>query len=167
MIAGAHGIRGQVRLRSFTDNPESIFDYQPLKDEAGERVFKLKPAGINKDLFIAVIDGVKDRTQAEALRGTKLFFERQKLPKAKKGEYYEADLIGLAVQDDHGKTYGKILAVHNYGAGPFLEIGSTKKDSFMLPFTNTCVPVVDMAAGAVAINLPDGWLDKEEEEGEE
>ena len=167
MIAGAHGIKGQVRLRSFTDDPESIFDYKPLTDEKGERTFSLDAVGVNKDLYIVAIKGVKDRNEAEALRGTKLFFERTKLPKVKKGQYYEADLIGLVVKDKMGKTYGKILASHDYGAGAFLEIGASKKDSFMLPFTDACVPSIDVDDGCALINPPDGWLDKEEEEVEE
>ena len=164
MIAGAHGIRGQVRLRSFTGDPEAIFDYKPLTDEKGERVFKLKPVGVNKDLFIVAVDGVKDRNEAEALRGVRLYAERAKLPKTKKGEYFESDLIGLIAKDGQGKDYGKILAVHDYGAGPFLEIGTNKKDSFMLPFTDACVPEVDVKAGLVLIEPPEGWLEKEEEE---
>jgi 16S rRNA processing protein RimM len=165
LISGAHGIRGQVRLRSFTDDPESIFDYKPLMSEDGEREFKLEPKGINKDQFIVEVEGVADRNGAEALRGTKLFVERLKLPKPKKNQYYDADLIGLAAKDGQGKDYGKILAVHNYGAGPFLEIGTNKKDSFMLPFTDACVPGVDVAGGFALIAPPEGWLDKNEEEG--
>lgn len=167
-IAGAHGIRGQVRLRSFTDDPEAIFDYAPLVSEDGARVFKIEFKGINKDCFIAEIEGVKDRNTSEALRGTKLYVERGTLPKTKKGEFYEADLIGLSAKDGQGKDYGKILGVHNHGAGTFLEIGTGKKDSFMLPFTDACVPEVDMKAGLVLIAPPEGWLDKEKApEGEE
>lgn len=161
MIAGAHGIKGQVRLRSFTDEPESIFDYKPLMSEDGAREFKLKQIGISKDCFIAEIHGVKTRNESESLRGTQLFVDRAKLPKAKKGQYYEADLIGLAAEDGQGKACGKILAFHNYGAGTFLEIGTTKKDSFMLPFTDACVPEIDVGAGKIVIVVPDGWLDKE------
>lgn len=162
MIAGAQGIRGQVRLRSFTDDPESIFDYKPLTSEDGARVFKIKQDGINKDMFIASVDGVTDRNGAEALRGTKLFIDRAKLPKAKKGQYYESDLIGLLAKDGQGKDYGKILGTHNYGAGTFLEIGVTKKDSFMLPFTDVCVPEIDIKAGFILVNPPEGWLDTDQ-----
>lgn len=160
-IAGAHGIRGEVRLRSFTDDPEAIFDYAPLVSEDGARIFKIEFKGVNKDCFIAAIEGVKDRNASEALRGMKLFVERGKLPKTKKGEFYEADLVGLIAKDGQGKAYGKILATHNHGAGVFLEIGTNKKDSFMLPFTDACVPEVDVKAGFALIAPPDGWLDKE------
>ncbi len=167
MIAGAHGIRGQVRLRSFTDDPEAIFDYKPLMNEDDTREFKIEFKGVNKDCYITEIAGVKTRNESEALRGAKLYFERTKLPRPKKGQYYEADLIGLLAKDGQGKEYGKILGTHDYGAGPFLEIGASKKDSFMLPFTNACVPEVDVAAGFALIAPPDGWLDKEDEETEE
>ena len=163
VIAGAQGIRGFVRVRSFTDDPESIFKYKPLTSEDGTREFKLKLQGVNKDMFVASLDGVTDRNSAEAMRGTQLFFDRAKLPKAKKGQYFEADLIGLAAKDKQGKAYGKILSVHDYGAGVFLEIGMNKKDSFMLPFTDACVPEVDMASG-ITIMPPDGWLDKASED---
>ena len=167
LITGPQGIRGQVRLRSFTEDPEAIFDYKPLTDEAGERTFAIRPMGVAKDVFIASVDGVKDRNAAEALHGTKLYFDRTKLPKAKKGQYYESELIGLTAKDAGGKVYGKILATHDYGAGPFLEIGTNKKDSFMLPFTDACVPEIDMASGTAMVVVPDGWLNKEKPEGEE
>lgn len=160
---GAQGIRGQVRLRSFTADPEAVFDYAPLTDESG-RVFKLTYVGVAKDVFIVAIEGVADRNAAEALHGAELYMNRAQLPKAKKGEYYEADLIGLVVRDGQGKLYGKILATHDYGAGPFLEIGATKKDSFMLPFTNTYVPEVDVAGGFVLICVPEGWLEATKEQ---
>ena len=167
LIAAAQGIRGFVRLRSFTDDPESIFKYKPLMSEDGQREFKIKFQGVSKDMFVASIDGVTDRNSAEALRGVQLFVERMKLPKPKKGQYYDADLIGLLAKDGQGKEFGKILAVHNYGAGPFLEIGTTKKDSFMLPFTDACVPEVDTAKAYALIVPPEGWLDDEKEDNGE
>jgi len=163
MIAGAQGIRGQVRLRSFTEDPEAIGDYEPLTDENGTRVFAVTLQGVAKDCFIASIDGVKDRNQAEALRGTRLYVDRSILPKAKKNQYYESDLIGLVAQDGQGKIYGKILATHDHGAGTFLEIGTNKKDSFMLPFRDAFVPEVDVAGGRVLIAPPEGWIGKDDE----
>lgn len=168
MFAGAHGVRGELRLRSFTDDPVSIFRYKPLTDEKGERVFALTRKGIGKDAFIVSVAGVADRDAADAMKGVKLFVERAQLPKAKKNQYYEADLIGMTVHDAGGVNYGRVLAVHDYGAGPFLEIGTGKKDSFMLPFTNACVPEVDAGRREILAAVPDGWLkdEKEEDEGE-
>jgi 16S rRNA processing protein RimM len=163
MIAGAHGVRGLVRVRSFTEDPEALFDYAPLTDEEG-RVYDLTLKSVAKDHFIAVLEGMADRDAAEALRGTRLYAPRTALPKAGSREYYEADLAGLAVTDKQGKDYGKVLALHNYGAGPFLEIGQNRKDSFMLPFTDACVPMVDIENKRNMIAPPEGWLSADEDQ---
>ncbi len=165
MIAGAHGVRGLVRLRSFTEEPGSITAYGELSDETGKRIFEVELKSSLNDHFIAAIDGVNDREAADELRGTKLYVPRARLPKARKGEYYETDLVGLKAQDKNGKDFGAVLAVHNYGAGTFLEIGQGRKDSFMLPFTNAFVPEVEIEAGHVTIEPPEGWLDAEKPKG--
>ncbi|MBV8060566.1 MAG: 16S rRNA processing protein RimM, partial [Alphaproteobacteria bacterium] len=102
-----------------------------------------------------------------ALRGTRLYVDRDALPEVDDGQYYHADLVGLTAMDSAGKPYGRVMAVHDYGAGVFLEIGTNKKDSFMLPFKDAQVPEVDLAAGRVVIAVPDGWLDKRQPEGTE
>ena len=167
VILGAHGIRGQVRLRSLTDDPESIFKYKPLTSEDGQREFRIKRQGISRDDYIASITGVDDRNASEALQGTKLWVDSKKLPKPKKGEFYEKDLVGLNTVDAAGKPYGKILTVHDYGAGTFFEIGTNKKDSFMLPFTDACVTEIDAEGGKVTITVPEGWLAAEKPEGDQ
>jgi len=156
-IAGAHGVRGFVRLHSFTDDPDAIFDYAPLTDEEGEKTFDIEPKSIAKDHYVVAIEGVKDRDAAEELRGLRLYAARTALPKVAKREFYAADLVGLEAKDKSGKLLGTVLDVHNYGAGPFLEIGTTKKDSFMLPFTDACVPEVDVKGGQVILKVPAGW----------
>ena len=162
MIAGAHGVRGLVRLRSFTEDPEAIVDYEPLTDEAGEKVYDISLKSAANDFYVAEIKGIASREAAEALRGTKLYVARSQLPKVAKGEYYEADLLGLPVHDRQGKEYGVILSVHNYGAGTFLEVGVKKNAGFMLPFTDAFVPGVDIKTGCVTIDPPPGWLDTAE-----
>jgi 16S rRNA processing protein RimM len=160
MITSAHGVKGLVRLRSFTEDPEAVVQYGPLTDEDGKTiVVKLK--SMAKDFFIAEVKGVASKEAADALRGTKLYVPREAMPKTAMRQFYEADLIGLAAADDKGKSYGTVQAVHNHGGGPFLEIGTTSKDSFMLPFTDACVPEVDIGAGRVTIALPEGWLKAE------
>lgn len=163
VIMGAHGVRGEVRLRSFTDDSNAIFSYKPVTDEEEKRVFAPKRKGAMKDHFIASLKGVTNREEAEALRGTKLYVDRSVLPSAGKGEYYEADLVGLAVKTSDGKTLGKVLALHDFGAGAFLEIEPVKGKNFMLPFTDDFVPVVDVAKGFVQIVMPEGWLETETE----
>jgi 16S rRNA processing protein RimM len=167
MIMSAHGVRGLVRLRSFTEDPESLLDYKKLSDEKAEKTFTFKIKTAAKDFFIAEIKGLANKEQADALRGTKLYVPRSALPKTKKSEFYEADLVGLAAQDKQGKEYGAVKAVHNYGGGPFLEIGRSKSDSFMLPFTDACVPLVDVKVGQVTIDLPEGWMKEEKPKEEE
>ncbi len=160
-FAGAHGVRGLVKLRSFTAEPTSIFEYAPLSDETGKRVFKITRKSTANDIFIATVEGITNKEDADDLRGDKIYIPRDVLPKPEKGEYYEADLVGLVAQDDAGKSYGTILAVHNHGAGTFVEIGTTHKDSFMLPFRDEFVPVVDADAGTATIIVPEGWLKDE------
>jgi 16S rRNA processing protein RimM len=124
VILGPHGVLGQVKLRSLTENPDSLFSYAPLTDETGARVFEIKRRGDGTDHFIGSIKGVKDRTQAEALKGTALFVDRALLPQEAEGEYYLADLVGLEARDEAGKNIGFVEEVHDYGAGVFLEIKS-------------------------------------------
>jgi len=156
-ITGAHGVRGLVKLRSFTAEPLSIFDYAPLSNEAG-RVFKIGLKSAAKDHYIVVVEGVESKEAADLLRGDKLFIPREILPETRDGEFYEAELIGLDVIDEAGKAYGKVMDVHDHGAGTFLEIGSSRKDSFMLPFRDAFVPEVDVKAGKIKVVVPEGWL---------
>jgi 16S rRNA processing protein RimM len=163
-IAGAHGVQGFVRLKSFTEDPYNIFDYKPLTDESGKRVFNISQKKVMNDHFVVAVDGVKDREAAQALGSVKLYIARSLLPKPKRQEYYQSDLIGLKALDKDGRVYGIVMSVHDYGAGPFIEIGISRRDSFMLPFTNVCVPDVDLKAGTVIISPPEGWLNKDEKE---
>ncbi|MGB9153449.1 MAG: ribosome maturation factor RimM [Alphaproteobacteria bacterium] len=157
-FAGAHGVRGLVKLRSFTAEPEAIFDYAPLVSEDGARVFKLTLKSPSKDGFVAEVEGIADKDAADELRGDRLYVTRDILPKTAKGEYYEADLVGMLASDAEGKEYGKVLDIHDHGAGVFLEIGTSKKDSFMLPFKDAFVPEVDLNTGKLLIAVPEGWL---------
>ena len=161
MIAGAHGVRGLVRLRSFTEDPEAIIDFDPITDAEGQREFVLTLKSAANDFYVAAIDGVENREAADALRGVRLYLTRDQLPQTEAGEYYEADLIGLVAQDaaDAGKSYGTVWGVHNYGAGTILEIGTSKKATFMLPFNDDYAPTVDIKAGVIWVVVPDGWLD--------
>lgn len=160
-IKGVHGVRGQVRLISFTEQPEDIFAYAPITDEKGARGFELTFRGIGNDHFIASIAGVTTREEAEALKGTKLYVARDVLPQHEEGEYYHADLEGLAVRDEKGTELGRVLSVHDYGAGAFLEVQPAKGKSFMVPFKDEFVPTVDIKGGFLTAHLPEGWLTEE------
>ena len=157
-FAGAHGVRGLVKLRSFSADPNAIFGYTPLTSEDGETTIQIELKSAAKDMFIVAVDGIATKEQADALRGDRLYIARDLLPPTRDNEYYETELVGLMVVDDDAKEYGKVMATHDYGAGVFLEIGTNKQDSFMLPFRNENVPIVDLKNGRVIIAMPEGWL---------
>lgn len=158
---GPHGVRGQVRLASFTDDPESIFEYEPLTDEKGAREYELIVRGVGKDHYIVSVNGCDTRDAAEKLKGVMLYVDRDALPEEDDGEYYFADLIGLKAQDAQGVAVGDVIDVHDYGAGAFLEIKPAHAKSFMLPFKDAFVPTVDLEKGLVEVIIPEGWLSEE------
>jgi 16S rRNA processing protein RimM len=174
VIAGAHGVRGDVRVRSFTAVPEDIAGLGPLSDEGGERQFRLRLVGRTKDALRARIDGVADRTAAEALKGTRLYVARAVLPEPAEDEFYHADLIGLRVELEDGSEIGRVKAVHDFGAGDVIEVTPLERGSdwarAMLPFTAEAVPVVDLEGGRIVVAPPPGLFaggEDEEKGGEE
>ncbi len=166
-IAGAHGVRGLVRLRSFTEDPAAVVSYGPLEDEGGRRKFAVRLQSAVKGMWIAHIDGVDSREAAEALRGTGLFIDRALLPEPEEEEFYHADLIGLRAEGLDGAVVGTVLAVHDFGAGTMLELRLAAGATAMLPFTRAAVPVVDVAGGRVVIDPPDEIEAPEEGAAEE
>lgn len=157
-IIGAHGVRGQVRVKSFAAEPRAVASYGPLEDARG-RVYKLTLHGGADDVLIADIAGVTDRNQAERLKGTELFVPRAALPEPEDGAFYHADLVGLEVRLGDGSVFGTVRAVHDFGAGDSLEIVRPDGD-VMVPFTKAAVPVVDVAGGFIVLDPPAGLLDK-------
>ena len=154
-IAGAHGIRGDVLVRSFTALPEAIAGYGELTDAAGSRRFSLSVVRVTDKGIVARINGVADRNGAETLRGTKLYVERARLPAAAETEFYHADLIGLRAVAPDGSELGKVVAVQNFGAGDLIELQPASGSATeFIPFENQWVPHVDLAAGTIVINLP-------------
>jgi 16S rRNA processing protein RimM len=155
-IAAAHGIRGEVLIKSFTAAPASIGAYGPLSDKNGTRTFEIQSARATAKGVVARFAGVADRNAAEALRGVELYIARERLPAAAEGEFYYADLIGLAAVDGEGKPVGEIVAVHNFGAGDLIEVrltGSGKTE--LVPFTDDAVPEVDLAARRAVVVIPE------------
>jgi 16S rRNA processing protein RimM len=161
-IAGAHGVRGAVRIRSFTDDPAAVAAYGPVFDEAGARQLVLKVTGPTKGGVIAEIDGVADRDAAESLRGVRLYVPRAALPSTDEDEFYQADLIGLAVETVDGDSLGRVRAVQNFGAGDLLEVERADGSTVSLPFSRAAVPVVDIGAGRIVADPPAGLLDPPE-----
>lgn len=156
VIVGPHGIRGQVRVKSFTAEPEDITAYGPVSDEAGTRTYDLEVVGRSKGVVLCGVAGVDDRNGAEALRGVRLHVDRAVLPATDdEDEFYHADLIGLRVEFADGVALGTVSAVYDFGAGDVLEIRAESGGVTMLPFTREAVPVIDVAGGRlVAERLP-------------
>jgi 16S rRNA processing protein RimM len=153
-IGAAHGLKGEVRLQSFTEDPAAVAHYGPLESEDGSHSFEIESLRPAKDHFIAHFSGVNDRTAAEALRNLRLHVPRERLPKPAPGEFYHADLIGLAVSDTRGEMLGEVIAIHNFGAGDLLEIRLQDSSTVMLPFTDVVVPTIDLDAGRIIVNPP-------------
>jgi 16S rRNA processing protein RimM len=154
-IAGAHGVRGLVKIKSFTEDPANLTAYGPLTDESGRRRFEVTVTGRAKDLLVARIDGVEDRDAAQALRGVRLYVARAALPEPEEEAYYHADLIGLTAEDPDGRPLGTVAAVENYGAGDFLEIARPEGAPLLVPFTTAAVPVVDVGGGRIVVAPPE------------
>ena len=162
-ISGAHGIRGEVVIHAYTLAPENIGAYGPLFDRTNARSFEITSARATPKGVVARLKGIGDRTAAEALKGVELYVDRDRLPAAAEGEFYHADLIGLAAVDTEGTQIGEIVAVQNFGAGDLLEIrlaGSGKTE--FVPFTEATVPEVDIAAGRAVVAMPAASDDEEE-----
>jgi 16S rRNA processing protein RimM len=154
-IGGAHGIRGEVKLKSFTADPMAVKDYGPLTSEDGSASFEIEALRPAKGHLVARLRGVSDRNAAERLAQLRLFVPRERLPPAGADEFYHVDLIGLAAVTADGTEVGTVVAVHDFGAGDILELrpragGAT----IMLPFTDAFVPVVDLAAGRITVAPP-------------
>jgi 16S rRNA processing protein RimM len=160
VITGAQGVRGAVRIKSFTAAPEDGAAYGPVADETGERIFALRAIGRAKGVVIATISGIADRDAAERLKGVRLYVARDRLPAPGEEEYYHADLIGLAAVLRDGRALGRVRAVHEYGAGDSLEVTRDDGGTVLVPFTRAAVPEIDLAAGKVVIDPPEGLLDE-------
>jgi 16S rRNA processing protein RimM len=159
-IAGAHGVRGMVRVKSFAAEPRAIAAYGPLEDRAGTRRFTLAIAGGADDLLIAAIDGVSTRDEAERLKGTELYLARDALPAPDADEFYHADLVGLEVRLKDGRRFGRVRAVHEFGAGDSLEIERPldQGGDVLVPFTHRAVPEINIADGYLVLDPPIGLL---------
>lgn len=171
-IAAAHGIKGEVKIKTFTADPLSVAAYGPVSDETGARSFRLShvraPGGAaGESVVLARLEGVTDRNAAEALRGLRLYVSRDVLPEPEADEFYHHDLIGLTAVLVTGEKLGTVEAVHNFGAGDLLEVSRDGKSSVMVPFTNAVVPTVDLKAGKVVIDPPEGLFDEGPVNGEE
>jgi 16S rRNA processing protein RimM len=152
-IGAAHGLRGEVRLRSFTEDPMAITAYGPLESEDGTRRFEIEAMRPAKDHFVARLKGVPDRDAAEKLTNLRLFVPRDRLPPIEDDEtFYHADLVGLAAVTPEGAPLGKVTAILNFGAGDLVEIKpESGGEPLMVPFTDAAVPEIDIAQGRIVV----------------
>jgi 16S rRNA processing protein RimM len=154
-IGAPHGVRGAVKLWTFTEDPLAVKRYGPLLTKDGVRQFEVTSAREAKGHLVATLKGIATREDAERLNGIELYVAREKLPDTDEDEYYHADLIGLAAVNAANEPLGRVIAIHNFGAGDIIEIAPPSGATMLLPFTNAVVPTVDVAAGRVVIELPD------------
>ena len=154
-IGAAHGVRGAVKLWTFTEDPLAVRDYGPLMTKDGARQFEVTHAREAKGHLVATLKGIATREEAERLNGVELYIARDKLPATDENEYYHADLIGLAAVSAANEPLGRVIAIHNFGAGDIIEIAPPQGATLLLPFTNAVVPSVDLEGGRVIIELPD------------
>lgn len=158
-IVGVHGVKGTLKLKVFSEDPDRLMDLAPLLDAKGEKQFIPLNLHAHQNIFLAEFKNINDRTQAEKLRGTKLYIPTDRLPKIKKkNTYYHADLIGLSAKYPDGRDIGTVIGVSNFGAGDLLDIKPAKGNSFYVPFTDAIVPHVDLETKTLTIDPPDGLI---------
>lgn len=156
-ITSVHGIKGQVKIHSYTEDPKTIGTFGALLSKTGEKEFRIKVTSVKGPVVLANVEGVATRNDAETLRGTELYVLRDMLPEiAEDGEYYQEDLIGLRALLENGDAYGKVVAFHNFGAGDIIEIkragnGQTE----MLAFNDDTVPEISVEDGTLTVHLPE------------
>jgi len=153
VIAGPHGVRGDVKIKSFTQDPCDIARYT-LTDRTGTRRFSVKQRGMVRGLVVASINAMTDRNAVEALKGQELYVSRDALPPPVDEQFYIADLIGLAAISPQGENLGRVTQVLNFGASDILEIAAPDGSSFMVPFTRAVVPLIDLAGGNMTVDRP-------------
>jgi 16S rRNA processing protein RimM len=156
-IGAAHGIRGEVRFRSFTQDPLAVASYGLLESEDGKQHFEIEALRpVKEGVFVARLAGVKDRNAAERLTNLKLYVPRDRLPPTEDADtFYYADLVGLKAETPEGVELGKVTAVHQFGAGDLVEITPTEGGETMLvPFSDAAVPTVDIAGGRIVVVPP-------------
>ena len=164
-IGAAHGVRGAVKLWTFTEDPLAVKRYGPLSTKDGTRQFEVTSAREAKGHLVATLKDVTTREEAERLNGIELYVARDKLPATDDDEYYHADLIGLAAVTTTGEPLGRVIAIHNFGAGDIIEIAPQQGATMLLPFSNAVVPTVDLAGGRVVIEMPGEIEDDDKDEG--
>lgn len=167
-LSGAHGVRGDVRVRSFTADPESLFDLGPLLDETGKPLLEPKKAKPGNDHFIVTPARPRQKEEWDAMKGVKLHVPRSALPPPDEDEFYVEDLVGLVVMDLAGTRVGTVRSVQDFGAGDLVEVQPDDRTvtSYFVPFTLADVPSVDFGSGHIVLADPDMWADQSDPRGD-
>ena len=164
-VVGVHGIRGEVKVKCFSDNEKNLTRYGDVTNEAGDKNFSLKIVGHSKELLRVKVKGVDDRNTAETLVGTAFYINRSLLPDLKEDEFYHTDLIGLDVRNSNGETIGEVNAMYNFGAGDIIELKLNEGALEMLPFTKDYVPTINIKEHYIIVEMMQ-FADDEEEGNE-
>jgi 16S rRNA processing protein RimM len=154
VVIGAQGIKGEVKVKTFTASPAAFDAYGPLHDKTGRKL-AIATVRAMKDGAIVRFHEIADRNAAEALKGTELFVSRDALPETEIDEFYHADLVGLTAEDTEGRTIGTVRAIHNFGAGDVIEIARADGDEVFLPFTREVAQEIDLKGGRIVIAAPE------------
>ena len=162
-FGAAHGIRGEIRVKLFAEEPDALFDYGALETADGTRQFEFLSARESKTIFVCRIKGLTNRNDVEALNGVRLYVDRDRLPELEEEEFYHSDLIGLDARLEDGTSIGAIVAIHDFGAGDMLDVMPKRGKGYYIPFTRDVVPVVKLSEGYVLVNPPEGLLDEADE----
>ena len=154
IVLGAHGLKGEVKLKLFSENPDALKSYGVLTAGDGRQIELISSRAHKRDEMVVQLKGFSDRNAAENLKGQRLYVPRSALPPPPEDEFYHADLIGLRAEDENGNALGTIAAVHNFGAGDVIEITDEKNASYFVSFTREAVPVVDIKSKRVVVAAP-------------
>lgn len=152
-VVGVHGIRGEVKVKTYTEDEHNLTRYGKVSNQTGDREFELKIVGHSKELLRVKIKGIEDRTTAETLIGIGFYIERSRLPELKEDEFYHADLIGLDVQNIKGERIAQVNALYNFGAGDLIELKMADGTLEMLPFSKQYVPIIDIEKGFIIVEM--------------
>jgi 16S rRNA processing protein RimM len=154
-VVGAHGLDGAVKVKTFTETPDKLGAYGPVHAKDGRVLVIEAVRATASDMAVVRLEGVTDRTGAEALKGLELFVARAALPRTEAEEFYHADLVGLRVEDEAARLVGHVRGIHNFGAGDVLDIEKPDGSEALLPFTREFAPIVDVAGGRIVIAVPE------------
>ena len=158
VVVASKGLRGEVRVKSYTEDPQDVAAYGPVSTDNG-RMLKLTVTGSGKGVVIAKVDGVDDRTQADALKGLNLYVDRGALPPPGADSLYQADLIGLLVERIDGETLGMVTAFHNFGGGDVMEVENAGGQAVLIPFAETAIAEVDVKGRRILVTPLPGLFD--------